>query len=261
MNKFALVSLMILSNAACAVGTYQSPKAMHYLTGFYAKLGLGGTLAQFDLTDSLIYEPYSTSAFAFDSSVARNAQGTQVAGNIGIGYTYQVDALWVMGAEFTAGFTSANTSLQNYSNFAGLEFTNSHTQATLNNDFALVFKPGLAIQQRTQFYALIGVRWGNFDIEQKVQGELVGAPLEGPLKTSVSNFVPGFTVGLGVERLLTEHWGIGIEYAYTAYGNIPSLNNEIIIPSNLPDLNGQISNSLSGTAAANTLLVETSYRF
>jgi opacity protein-like surface antigen len=261
MNKLALVSLMMLSHSALAVGTYQSPKAMHYLTGFYAKLGLGGTIAQFDLSEDLVFEPYNNGNFIFDSSVSHHGQGTQVAGNLGVGYTYQIDALWVIGAEFTAGFTSANSSFQNYTKFDNLIYINSHTQATLNNDFALVVKPGLAIQQRTQFYALMGVRWGNFEIEQKANAQYVGSIPELGSQASASAFVAGFTVGLGVERLLTEHWGLGLEYAYTTYGNIPSVNNDTSGPSNVPGLNAEIFNSASGNAASNTLLLESSYRF
>jgi len=260
MKKISYLLLLLISQTGWAVGGYQSPKAMHYLTGFYFKAGIGGTIGQFDTSQTYLFDQTMIFPFTLDQSVEHQSQGTQVAGVLGFGYSYQIDALWMIGAEFTAGFTSANTSYHNYSNFDGAPILNSTVQSTLNNDFALVVKPGLAIQQRTQFYALLGARWGNFENEVSSHFEDTFFGISGDQKSSVSNYVLGFTVGIGVERLLTDHWALGLEYAYTAYGNIPSVSNDYLI-----ELDGEfidsVTDTLTATAAASTLLLESSYRF
>lgn len=250
MKKIIFMLMLALSQSVLAVGGYQSPKAAHYLTGFYFKGGLGGTTAQFDMSQDLLMNAPGGSAGNINQSVNHQVRGTQIAGLLGAGYAYQIDALWVIGAEFTAGFTSANGSFSNDSNLGDLYAINSDVKSTLSNDFALVVKPGLAIQQRTQFYGLLGARWGNFETTTHSSASISGVTVGD--SSTTSNYVLGFTVGLGVERLLTNHWGLGLEYAYTSYGNIPSTR--MVYASDFTD-------NASATASSSTLLLDATYRF
>lgn len=255
MKKLTLLMLLcMIESAECA----------SYLTGFYLKGGLGGTTAEFDITqDVFLNDPdFFGSTLEINQSVNHLARGTNIAGVLGLGYTYQLDSLWVIGGEFTAGFTSANTTFHNNGNTSGGFILNNKVESKLTNDFALVVKPGLVIQQRTQFYALLGARWGNIETKSNSNTEVNfgGSSYRGNGSASASGYILGFTVGLGVERMLNEHWSLGLEYAYTAYGDIPSVTSDYTTSGTIPS-HAEVTNDVTGTAAANTVILDAAYRF
>jgi opacity protein-like surface antigen len=258
MKKYPFILMLMINQSALAYGEYQTPKAMHYLTGFYFKAGMGGTIAQYDASQDFTDIITPSIPFSINQPVNHDAQGTQVAGTLGMGYAYQIDALWILGAEFTMGFTGANASFHNSTNANNIYILNSTSDATLYNDFALVLKPGLVIQQKTQFYALLGTRWGNFHTSTSsnvsILGETTGESV------SASNYVLGFTAGIGVERMFTDHWSLALEYAYTSYGDIPNASVNYTAAGGVLGT-GEVSDEFSATAASSSLFLETRYRF
>lgn len=245
-----------------------NPKYKKPLQGLYLKAGVGDTIAQFDTTQTygvslLANNPANNQTYNIDAN--HQSQGTQFSGLIGIGYLYQIDALWVISGEFTANFTNAEAAYKNDLYFFAKAYDlTSRSTFNYTNDFAILIKPGLAIQQQTQFYALLGARWGNFKTttEDTSSIELIDAHASAGLSNSSSAYELGFTVGVGVERLITKNWGVALEYAYTAYSKFPSVNGSFAFD---PGVNqyyyASANESVSGSAAVNTIMLEITHRF
>lgn len=244
MKKLFWILCLLLNQSAYAYST---------LAGFYVRGGLGGTTGQFEISDEFTATSPQTPTIHFIKSVNYDARGTNIAGLIGLGYTYKLDQIWVLSGEFTADFTSVNGTKSNKASITALtpQMTlDGKVTTTLTNDFALLVKPGIAIHQKTQFYALIGPRWGNFETKLKESYQIVGGPA-GSFSTKNSAYQLGLTVGLGVERLMSEFFGVGLEYTYTAYGDIPTTSVELTYA----------GEEVTGSLSANTVLAYFSYRF
>jgi opacity protein-like surface antigen len=241
MKRIVCILFLILSQHSHAYSTF---------SGFYLKGGLGGTSGQFELSQELTLTDPQTPGINFTKTVNHDLIDTNVAGLVGIGYTHKMDQIWVLSGEFTAGFTSLNADIVNTLNATSIITDNGKIVASFTNDFSLLAKPGITIHRKTQFYVLIGPRWGNIETKLKENYAILGGT-PGSFKLQNAQYMVGLTVGLGMERLLTEYFGIGLEYAYTAYGNLTALNAEA----------PYAAEELTGSVSTNNLLLYFSYRF
>jgi len=178
-------------------------------------------------------------------------------GYIALEYAYQFDNGVVLGLAATAGFDSLefnntikvddkpvvdDTSAGD--TFTTLSTASSTLKAELENDFAILFKPGWVIRSNTLIYALVGPRWGNFETKLSSTYNNAGTAV---LKSGVDCFTPGclngawdetlsddssnseyeigVTAGLGIRQVVSDHFQLGLEYAYTHYGDLDSLQN------------------------------------
>lgn len=250
MNKLSLILLLGIAQTSVA--------APHCFKGFYVKGGLGGTRAQFEVNHDLLFE--IPTVLSFDQTITRTYNAGSLAGMLGGGYAFQSDSLWVISAEFTASF--ANASISDTTEFdltdIGLQM-GSTTDATLKNDFALLLKPGLVTLGKTQFYALIGPRWGRFETSSEASVDYRSI-LTGSGSNSNSGYVVGLTVGVGVERFIADGFGVALEYSYTSYGNIPSPSNAFET-NTVSGITGTAANDVDIQASANTLMVDIIYHF
>lgn len=251
MKIYPLLIMLAISPSVLASHSMTSPAPFN---GFYVTGGLGGTTGQFDLSQELVMNVSGLGVSSINQSTHHDARATQFAGILGMGYSYQLDSLWVGSLEFTAGFTGATASFHNDSNLNSVYTLNSKVESTLKNDFALVVKPGLIINRYTQFYALLGTRWGNF--ETKTSSQAIANTDSSSGSNSKSAYVIGFTVGIGVERFFTDHWSLGLEYAYTTYGDIPDATNQYA-----SGTIASVTNEVTGTASSNNLMLDVRYRF
>lgn len=251
MKKFAFIPLLV------ATTSLQAQPLKHHFDGFYLKGGLGGTIAQFESNQNVVLDD-ELSQTIIEQPVDHDMQGTSIAGLLGVGYSYQFDSLWVFSGEFTIGMTSANGSYDNTQVTSPPNFS-SEVKSKLLNDFAFLFKPGLVVNEKTQFYGLIGSRIGNFETTVSSEGT---APIFGTITNSTdkNGYTVGLTVGIGVERLITRHWGVAFEYAYTAYGNIASTTGNVTSEPAQGDYL-TLYDKVTTSAQANNLLAEFIFRF
>jgi opacity protein-like surface antigen len=205
MKKLNFFLLAILVPSAQASALY---------TGFYATGAIGTTQLYSNIDQPFdVSVPGTIDTIVFPSE--GNVQDSDIAGWIGLGYSHQFHNHFVLGAEATAGFTDVETVYQHKMVINAGTFM-SKISTELTNDFALLFKPGYVIG-RTQMYALVGPRWGNFESKQATE-------LQDMIVTDKSSsYQIGITAGVGIEHLLTNHLSLGLEYAYTSYGTVDSL--------------------------------------
>jgi opacity protein-like surface antigen len=251
MNMKKLILLLIgFSAHAAQAGLF---------TGFYVAADVGATAATFNVDQTLIAAVPGAVTLSRPSDL--KLQGSNAAGLIGLGYAYEFDNHFVLGAEATAGLTHAENEHINELdvNAFGIQLK-STVKATLKNDFAIIFKPGYVFKEKTQFYALVGPRWGNFTTSVDTHFMFnFGSLVQNSGSDKVSGYTLGITAGLGVQRLITDHFSAGLEYAYTSYGNIDSPHTNISIPS--PPNDGTVVDDPDIDASSNTVMATLTYRF
>jgi len=224
--------------------------------GFYVKGGIGGTIPQFESTQTITTS--IPGIVTYSQPQSHDFSTMAFVGSLGGGYTFQVNKFFLISAEFDASFTNASISHSNAltATIDGETLTvSSDIEATLKNDFALLFKPGMVMLGQTQFYALIGPRWGNFETSTDTSIDF-DSTYSGSGSQSESAYEVGLTVGLGVERLIADGFGVGLEYSYTSYGEIPSVHNSFATSGS-----GTVSDNLSIESSVNTLMATLFYHF
>jgi opacity protein-like surface antigen len=214
MKKLSSALLLICAQAASAAHPFQ---------GYYLALGAGGTLEQ----------------LSNESAVSANAPGIyiNIPGNIdvqdlsgttllGAGYSHHFANHWVVGGEIIAEVIGAETSHRSEIVIFGT-LVESKFESKLYNDFALLFKAGYVIHEKSQLYALLGPRWGSFETQLHTHAAI------GDTNDRTRSYETGVTAGLGLEHLITDHLSIGLEYDYTYYGEIKSPSNAFVINTGL----------------------------
>jgi opacity protein-like surface antigen len=220
--------------------------------GVYVSAAAGGTLLDSQVEQTISVSKPSLVSGEFPSD--NDAEGLGGAGWVALGYSYQSHNHFVLGLEATAGQANPEADYTHSLLVAGHPFS-SEIKTQLKNDFALLFKPGYVIKERTQLYGFVGPRWGN--MESHLSSNVTGAIAH----DKVSGYELGVTAGLGIAHLVTDHLSVGLEYAYTNYGDIASPNTtsepfieglgSVVTAHDNPDL----------SVNTNTVAVQLSYHF
>lgn len=217
MKKIAYSLLLLGAQLAQA-----STPSSHPFTGFYATGEVGVTSAKFGVIPYSYIEPFD---FNFPGDF--DMYGTSPSGLVGLGYLYQFNHRFVLGAEATAGYTRADAGYRPefHEVVAGanvLAQVSTHLESTLTNDFSLLFKLGILCGQNTLFFAAVGPRWGNIETSAETNLSLTIPPqqFDAHATDTVSGYQLGVTAGVGIQQILTEHFHLKLEYMYTDYGNI-----------------------------------------
>jgi opacity protein-like surface antigen len=277
MKKSTLLLLVLAAHASSAFANKGAsyvamPESKEYFEGFYIKAGGGGTAAQIDVTEegSLNIEQLLFAEFDNEAQTQANSW----AALLGVGYAWQFGH-GVIGVEFTAGATGVEG---NYADeldikLIGLEvaaLTNT-LETKLTNDFALLLKPGFVIKDKTMLYAFFGPRWGNFKTDLLTEvtlGTLISGGPDPDVILSDSNDRSGYrfgvTAGVGFESFVSEHFTVGLEYAYTNYGNVPAPDTRLTTIGQNGMVQGllvDIPNDPTIDVATNTIMMDFSYHF
>lgn len=103
-------------------------------------------------------------------------------------------------------------------------FYTAESQVVLNRTFAVLAKLGFIYDDNTLWYALIGPRFGHFEISSAVFFDLPSAGATSREYDRVGQTKCKMNWGLGLERLLSNQLSLALEYNYTYYGklNFPS---------------------------------------
>jgi opacity protein-like surface antigen len=240
MKKSTLLLLVLAAHASSAFASKGAsyvgmPEDKQYFEGFNITLGGGGTAAQVDVTQEADLNIVNLFFAEFDNDA--QIQANSWAGLLGLGYAWQFGR-GVIGLEFTAGITGVEADYEDELDIKliGLEVAGLTTtlETKLRNDFALLLKPGFVIKDKTMIYAFFGPRWGNFETEMTTDitlGSLISGSGEPEVlfsdSESRSGYRFGVTGGVGIETFVADHFAIGLEYAYTNYGNVPAPDTRI----------------------------------
>lgn len=254
---------------ACVLICTTSPAhAKKYFSGIFLTGGIGATSAQYTVNQQLS-TTFASPPILIDMPDNIDLSAGSAAIMVSLGYSYQFINNIVLGGAFTAGYTHAQIS----DNIANLITTSSQQvilaydskmEITLNNDFALLFKPGYVFGTTTFFYGLVGPRWGNFKSSVKTDLFILNGTDEftGSGSNSQSNYELGITLGLGIQQLISPNYSWALEYAYTDYGDIDSPSTTGTISKNgIPQSGDTFTDSPSIKANTNTLMFTASVRY
>lgn len=244
-------------------GLYASTTFAHPFTGLYIMGGAGGTSATFE-NDQVMAIHFDPSLVDLDLPSEANLYADSFSAVMEVGYSYAFQNHAVLAAGISANYSNIKVnSRTNGGVIVPGNFTaslNNHLEISLTNDFALLFKPGYLCGSNTLLYSLIGPRWANIHSNTHVDFDLTGGGTAVQLLNgdAEGGYELGFTVGAGIKQVVSERLSVGLEYAYTTYGEISA-----------PD--ASFTNNLGGTLVnmedsheldvrTNTLFLTLTYR-
>ncbi|PZO76623.1 MAG: porin family protein [Mesorhizobium amorphae] len=187
-------------------------------TGFYAGVQLGGAFGGGD--DALDISPFDfaglVTAFTPPGAVGGssfNGTGDFNSGFVGgvhVGYDHQFENNVILGAILDVSFTDISEQNQ--------AFSRTPATYTIERDLdvlaTLRARLGYAFAPRVMGYVTGGLAYGDVDFNYSQPGSAAIASTSGGQD---SDF--GYTVGAGIEGLVTEKVSLGIEYLYTNLGS------------------------------------------
>lgn len=258
MKKLALLSLspIVLANMAFAGGmntpAYQHEARPHHhaaprlFNGFSIVGALGGMAGELQANHQQVSSVKNTVTGPEPGAASASSTGSDdlelfessFAGYIGVDYAYQWHNGFVLGLGVTAGFDNINfnnTELSVLRSSSTLIISNNSIESTvaveLENDFAILFKPGFVVRRNTLIYALVGPRWGNIETSVNSFDGAEGASVFSDAwdiqfagSDDASGYQLGITAGAGIKQMVSEHMSIGLEYAFTHYGDLDSVS-------------------------------------
>lgn len=170
-------------------------------TGFYIGGNVGG-----QWLDSSYDASYPTSALIG----SRGLRDTSVIGGGQIGYNWQFSPNWLLGIEGDISYADHNTGAVMIQ--AGPPTDHIDGNARLRTQGAIRGRLGWT-SNAWLLYAVGGVAFGQTDTTLSIVRDGVGADSRTNSDTRV-----GWTVGAGVEYMMTPNWIVGVEYRYTDLG-------------------------------------------
>jgi outer membrane immunogenic protein len=203
--------------------------------GFYAGLGLGLRASRTEATTTTeifgLFGPVALTGLP----IRQPLNGTAFRGAPYLGVNWQIGPRLVAGIEADFGFADQTTSLSGLS-FAPGVFLNS---GTAGDSFAVRTKwdastrgrIGLLVTPATLAYATAGAAWQHFDVTSPCDlGGGIGCGGLTPAVIANSATKAGWTVGGGLETMLSGNWFARAEYRYADFGTSSfSLNRQGLI--------------------------------
>lgn len=185
-------------------------------TGFYAGVQLGGA---FGSTDQLELDPFSFPALITAFTPAGDAPGSSFnadgefddgfVGGVHVGYDHQFSNGIVFGGILDVSYADIGDQQQAFSRTPATYTIERDLEvlATLRARLGYTFTP------RVLGYVTGGLAYGDVEFDYSQPGSAATASTSGGQD---SDF--GYTVGGGVEALVTERVSLGLEYLYTNLG-------------------------------------------
>jgi len=218
-------------------------------TGFYIGASGGGTWGRAEITHSVIPAPAGqalpedAAAVTAASSPLLNPNGIVAGGHAG--FNYQTGSfVWGLEGDFSYFRLRANSAgtfpfpSTLPGGFLGPPTLTFNTSTQISTDWLLTLRPRLGFTAgNALFYATGGLAVTNEKVNQTT-GVLNG----GTFTSSISETRLGWTIGGGIEYMLTPNWTIRAEYLHLDFGTAsgPGVNN---VPTgvlgNLPCTAGQ----------------------
>lgn len=254
-----LAGLIFLLSACTAYAAADNP-----FQGFDLNVGVGGGIASFDVKSPL--ELTLPNAFQIITNNGTKISDSNIIGSIGARYTSPSCKNFVLAiaASATVDDLEGKKTFQIREVNSDLNIT-AINRVKLYNDLTVNLQPGLVLDDQTLVYALLGARWGYFKTSTQANyHQNLGGPIISATRpyTTNSRHKAGFTLGLGIRRLITPHISLGAEYAFTDYGKVDSAGSTTVpIAINGTNL-GTLQETLPDIKTyTNTLLVTLSYLY
>lgn len=207
-RAIAAIGIATLTAPAAFAGGYIAPVEPEVIiapevqtvapwAGFYAGGSIGGV---FGGDDEVGFDHYNGGSVTARETDLTNLElsGT----NLGLraGYRWQRNK-WVFGPELSYDFSNAESR-------AEAVVGDAYVQSELNNAITLRMKTGYLVRPDMMVYGSLGAVRGDFDYSTN----------RGVADQTVSYNKTGYTVGLGVERKMSERMSITGEWNYNHFG-------------------------------------------
>lgn len=211
----SFICLVVSTSVAAAADlrtptAYKAPVAaaptIYSWTGFYLGGHGGGAWAKEELIN------VSANPLAGPGPLATGKPKGAIAGGQ-IGFNYQF-AAFVVGAEFDASWTNADTSVTVPALIPGISFygtTESKWFSTLTARFGYAFDNVL-------LYGKAGAAWTDSDCFASAVFSANGAVIPGGGPVPFGNTRTGWTLGAGLEYGFDKNWSAKVEYNYLDFG-------------------------------------------
>lgn len=206
--------------AGLVLGTHgAAAQAPANWTGLYAGAHAGYLSSSMDWTTN---QAFGLNIVA-GGAVSHDPKGFLFGGQLG--YNYQFNRNWLVGVEGTFSFTNADdTSSKNFplTTIGGFRFADQ-TNFKSEIDWIATLTGRLGyVQDSWLFYVKGGAAWAKAQAE--LSGNVTIRNLDNTINASIlyswsdNRMMVGWTVGGGVEYMLTRNWIVGLEYNYIDFG-------------------------------------------
>jgi outer membrane immunogenic protein len=250
MKNFLLSSVVAVAFAGAAnAADVMPPPAPVDWTGFWIGAGVGGQIAVGDASVGALWyqEGYPTeidqSAFA-DGDI----NSTSFLGTIGAGADYQFGESFVVGVFGDYTFAGENSSKIDGGSEGFLDQPSDSpdgpygagigAEISVGNNWTIGGRIGFLVKESTLIYGLAGYTQADAEFNALTQAyEEVAIPGAGQASTGDSEWLDGFTVGGGIETMLTDNISGKLEYRYTDLGSF-SPRGDVDVDSALYDFDG-----------------------
>jgi outer membrane immunogenic protein len=190
--------------------SYQQPIFAPSWTGFYIGGQVGYAHGEWD--NSPLFSNPPIGPFTTGVPVG-NASGDGITGGLHVGYNYQMSN-WVVGIEADFNWPNINNNSATVLN-PGAFFALAYNIASKVEHYGTVRgRLGYTALPNTLFYVTGG--WAYGETKTDITGY---GGLGGPFATSSSQTHSGWTVGAGVDYMLTANWILGAEYKHIDLGS------------------------------------------
>jgi outer membrane immunogenic protein len=230
----ALVMFLGLSEASLAQDSKAGGPSW---TGFYLGGGVGFRTA--NVNASTVSVTQTTSLGATDGCISYDCNNQTLNSNSFrfnpyVGYNWQFAPQWLVGIEGDYGFASKTTTLNNMS-YPGFDDSDFFAFPGQVNSFAVKTGWDASIRGRAGFlptrdvlvYATGGPAWQHIESTATCSNDPVGPfscqpPGNGSPNYAITDTANklGYTVGGGLETLLSGHWLLRGEYRYANFGTV-----------------------------------------
>ncbi len=211
------------------------------------------------------------------SSSSNYNYANDVMASLALGYN-QIFSNYVLGLVAKASLTNAQVSTNINVNSSGdhpelpHEILNTNIKVTFKDNYSLLIKPGILLDNTTLLYFLLGPTWGYYKVSDQASFShsiLVTPPgtvygINGATSSSSSGYKLGVTAGIGIEKYLSQKVGIGVEYDYAYFGHLASIASTGNITTAAPGLGtiGTIHSQLNHvTLQTNAFMFNVFYNF
>jgi outer membrane immunogenic protein len=199
-------------------------------TGFYAGGSLGGRWSDTTWTTSLTGGPPSTFDSADPTTSPTNLDSATFRVGGYLGYNWQVAPLWVVGLEGDLAWGDSKKTIAGIPGtytVGGPETAHDSVFAREQWDASIRARIGFLITPTWLLYATGGVAFQDFEFGASCDGAsrqtlaLTSWCAPGFARNeSVSSIRTGWTVGGGIEAMLSKNWLVRGEYRYSDFGSV-----------------------------------------
>lgn len=225
--------------------------------GFYIGADIGTAIIQANTIQNFTASGDSTVGTVLIPMKA-NVTEKSLMGQLDVAFGYVFKEHYYLGLEGSGSLESLNpkATLAVSDNEGDAEV---YSKVNLNREYALTLNPGFVVQNNTLFYGKAGATWGDFDVKSGFESGLSsisGNDFSGSFGTQHEGTETGLLLGLGIERFITQHFSLKLEYDYADYGDIHCPPKILTVNSN-----SAVYTNKADSVNNNTILFGVNYHF